>query len=801
MAWSNDMEVLDQLRAHGLIVERLEVGTDKVVRCKVEGERERRGWYRLFEFVADDGRHLICGSYGIWRGDDRGAQKIDIGKVDVSPQQRAAMKKRAAEDMRRADEVRKADAARAARAAGVMWGRLLPNGHCDYLVRKGVQGYGVRYSKRGAMAVPMLDVAGHLHGLQIIRAPDDKRGLGKEYWPAGLAKTGHFHLIGGTPGWVLLIAEGYATAATLHAATMLPVAVAFDANNLAPVGEAIRKRYPNTKLLFCADDDVYAKCMACKARVVLPLEREVCPSCGKPHKRRNTGVDAASAAAIKVSNAAWVRPQFAEEQTLWDQFRATGEKLTDFNDLHMRRHESGGLQAVRVQIEARLGELGWRPPARDAISPNAGQGDGKLCPIATVEELLDRMALILHHGGAAFDRQEHVIATLGDVRDACLNKYVYREWSEHPARSIVRLSEVGFDPTGQDPAITCNLFGGWPTQPKAGSCERLLELLRYICSGDPNGDELFRWVLCWLAYPLQHPGAKMKSTLVLHGPQGAGKNLFFESYMAIFGTYGRVIGQDAIEDKHNDWASRKLFLIADEVVARSEVFHIKNKLKALITGDWIRINPKHVQAHDERNHCNLVFLSNETRPVVLEEDDRRHCVIWTPPQRSQAFYDDVRAEIRAGGIEALHHYLLHLDLGDFTNATRPPMTEAKSDLIALNKDTPERFWDECLEGELTGVKLRSGRSEDWHHLYRLWCQRTGHRPASCSIFVAALEKRRAIKRTRERYMRGQTVQGPHWVLHMDGERQPEGTDRRMWLGDQIAEVRLSIDDYKKGADD
>ncbi len=27
-------------------------------------------------------------------------------------------------------------------------------------------------------------------------------------------------------------------------------------------------------------------------------------------------------------------------------------------------------------------------------------------------------------------------------------------------------------------------------QPKAGSCERILELLAYLCSGDPKGDEI-----------------------------------------------------------------------------------------------------------------------------------------------------------------------------------------------------------------------------------------------------------------------------------------------------------------------
>ncbi|MFC7556311.1 hypothetical protein ACFQU7_34900 [Pseudoroseomonas wenyumeiae] len=40
------------------------------------------------------------------------------------------------------------------------------------------------------------------------------------------------------PGTPLLVAEGYATGATLHEATRLPVVVAFNAGNLAAAAEA-----------------------------------------------------------------------------------------------------------------------------------------------------------------------------------------------------------------------------------------------------------------------------------------------------------------------------------------------------------------------------------------------------------------------------------------------------------------------------------------------------------------------------------------------------------------------------------
>jgi phage/plasmid primase-like uncharacterized protein len=51
------------------------------------------------------------------------------------------------------------------------------------------------------------------------------------------------------------IAEGLATAKTLHDATGLPVICAFDASNLEPVGEMLRKVYKGIYLVYCADND------------------------------------------------------------------------------------------------------------------------------------------------------------------------------------------------------------------------------------------------------------------------------------------------------------------------------------------------------------------------------------------------------------------------------------------------------------------------------------------------------------------------------------------------------------------
>jgi len=479
-------------------------------------------------------------------------------------------------------------------------------------------------------------------------------------------------------------------------------------------------------------------------------------------------------------------PRFADEGARRKRFLDRGIKLTDFNDLAA----SEMLLVVRNQIDARMSELGWRE--RSAVAASDTAGGAALTPIGSLEDLLGRFALVYAQAGTVFDRQEHKLVAQSDLRDACLSRQIYRAWAEHPERAIVRTENVGFDPGGEDAQITCNLWAGWPTTPAKGNCDKLLGLLRHMCSGDPNPDRLFRWVLAWVAFPIQHPGAKMKTALVFHSVQGVGKNMFFEAVMAIYGRYGAIIDQSAIEDRFNDWASRKLFLIADEVIARSDLYHVKNRLKAFITGQWIRINPKGLPAYDERNHVNLVFLSNEVVPVALEQDDRRHAVIWTPAKLPAQFYRDVAAEIAAGGIAALHDHLLHLDLGEFEESTPPPLTDAKNDLIDDGLDVVSRFVY-ALQSEDIRAPFVPVLSRELYKLYKVWSVQVGLRPVPMQRFISLLKKRHDVPCLRKRFVDddGELRSQTFCML----AEPPMGESEQAWLTKCVAAFRLAAKDY------
>lgn len=149
-----------------------------------------------------------------------------------------------------------ADHEAAAGEAVALWENASDTGESLYLQRKGVQGIGVRYTADGWLLVPVRDGVGRLWNVQRIAPAAAANGGQSKLFLKGGRKSGLWHVLGRLDGASLvLIAEGYATAASLHMGTGLPVAVAFDAGNLLGIAKALRQLLPAAALVVCGDDD------------------------------------------------------------------------------------------------------------------------------------------------------------------------------------------------------------------------------------------------------------------------------------------------------------------------------------------------------------------------------------------------------------------------------------------------------------------------------------------------------------------------------------------------------------------
>lgn len=146
------------------------------------------------------------------------------------------------------------------------------NNH-PYLQRKRVNAHGLYHLKvwqkriknsdgqwsglaiKDVLLVPLIDITGKLWNLQaIFPHADTQLGRDKDFLTGGKL-GGVFHAIG-QPTNEIIICEGYATGASLYAATNLLVLCAMSNGNLEPVAKAVRAADQNKKIFIAADNDV-----------------------------------------------------------------------------------------------------------------------------------------------------------------------------------------------------------------------------------------------------------------------------------------------------------------------------------------------------------------------------------------------------------------------------------------------------------------------------------------------------------------------------------------------------------------
>lgn len=227
-----------------------------------------------------------------------------------------------------------------------------------------------------------------------------------------------------------------------------------------------------------------------------------------------------------------------------------------------------------------------------------------------------------------------------------------------------------------------NTWPGWGCEAKKGSTKPWKELLDHLFTGANKEDRI--WFERWCAYPIQHPGAKLLSAVVMHGTgQGTGKTLVGETLRRIYGANFAGIGQQHLESDFNEHAESKQFIMGDDVTG-NDCRKYADKIKTLITQKEIRINIKYVQSYVVPDCINYFFTSNHSDSFYLEDNDRRffvHDVHVLP--REDAFYADYMKWLdKEEGGAALFYYLKNLDLGDFNPSAAAHKTKAKSHMIA-----------------------------------------------------------------------------------------------------------------------
>lgn len=238
-------------------------------------DKEGRGTWFCNQCGAGDGLKLVEKVFDV--SSSEAAQKVDAVTGNLPPV--------APEAIAAAETETDADRKTAAELAAKLMEKTRPATGNAYLTRKGFPGReslmftathktgGVTY-RAGDVVVPLHDETGALVNLQLINSDGLKRTL-KGGQVKGTCHTIEGQKQAGKRQW---IAEGYATALTVHHLTGETVMVALSSVNLLSLVSLVRQKHPACQIVLAADRDLNgdgqskaaAAADACEGVVALP---------------------------------------------------------------------------------------------------------------------------------------------------------------------------------------------------------------------------------------------------------------------------------------------------------------------------------------------------------------------------------------------------------------------------------------------------------------------------------------------------------------------------------------------------
>lgn len=729
MASLND--TLDQFRsamaAAGVPCEsEIKHDTGKPERFRVATDQRGtiNGWYVLYT----DG--VPAGAFGCWK---RGITVNWCGKpdTDLTPVDRAHIAKRMAE----AEEARKLEAERrhaaAAERAAIIWDAATPCDAHPYLTRKGVQSHGLRVGRwtqydeetgeiwldvPDALLIPVMD-GKRMAGLQAV-FPEKQPQLGNrdKTFLAGTKKRGCFFRIGAPanddPEPTIYVCEGYATGASIHAATGAPVVISFDAGNLAPVSDRVRRSKPNANIVIAADNDRWT---------MQPVE--------------NPGLHYAKLAASS-AGARIVLPEFDDLDS----------KPTDFNDLHMM----AGLDAVASQLAP--------PPAiitPQAVATTTANDNDPVMAMFTQWAFVAARKKFIHIPTSrlvdvdAFNMAHiHLMDQIPDAKKARPADYVRRVIKNRVVHDIMYLPTMwNGDPfVSMDGIDYLNAYNdnSVPTPDPDWREHSAWEIcLNHIQNILPND---WQHVLHWMAHNVQRPGCKILWSPVIVGMPGDGKTTIAKMLTAAMGRkHTQVVGPEALNSDFNGWAEGRCVTTFEEIRAKGHSRHdFMNKLKPLITNDVVDIVAKGANSRNVLNCTNYLALSNFRDALVLDADDRRWGVFFTRfESRAQVLREmdsPYWAQLNDFAIrdhpEVIRAWLLSVPLDGFNPNEGPVMNAAKRYMIENSLSSDAQSIAEIVGAGAYGVNHSVVETKRLNDALRS----TDGRPMQTSRMSAALRE-------------------------------------------------------------
>ena len=310
-------------------------------------------------------------------------------------------------------------------------------------------------------------------------------------------------------------------------------------------------------------------------------------------------------------------------------------------------------------------------------------------------------------------------ATIGDdenliIRDRTEFKNVYEnlliddesflnKWLKDPNNRTY--DKIDFLPAQEAPSNVYNTFKGFQGSKAIKynvdvNDSLIMKHIREVISN--NNQDVFQYIINFLANLLQHPHKKANTALIIKSVEGVGKDTIFNWFgNKILGSeyYFNDDSPDLLFGKFNDCIENKILCILNEA-SKKDTFIIDNKIKNAITREINTIEKKGKSAYKNTNNIGYVFLTNNDNPIKIPHDDRRFTGFECNHiyANNKEYFTNLYNEINSGLYDrAFYDYFLSIDLTSFDFTNSRPITNFYNNMKELNIPILARFFENIID--------------------------------------------------------------------------------------------------------
>ena len=354
-------------------------------------------------------------------------------------------------------------------------------------------------------------------------------------------------------------------------------------------------------------------------------------------------------------------------------------------------------------LEAALDQLQGERLGLEAERANVSDGTGADEQRAVIRK---KLAKIAAKHAALSEKLEALLASagneskgLGELLMPMVPRYDAAVWRPDWARRDGR-------PAGTE--NMCNLFTGYaaetleaqyPDRDPACVQPVIDHIDHVLCNSDPA---MNKYVLDWLAHLCQYPSCRPGTALVFVSRQGVGKDEFKNFLTAIMGDEHVVTVMDdtSLTGGFNAHMGAKLLVVANEMGTMGAAHKASNAMKSKISDSRELLTLKGVDSRQVLAVAGLMMFTQNTNPVLVEEDDRRYCVIEcnSALANQPAYFNTLRPVLRDPKVQVeFFRQLRERDITAVHFASQIPTSQLRQQLKRANRSPAAQYLEMAAE--------------------------------------------------------------------------------------------------------